>query len=370
MAKWKLSTKRRASSAEQHRRCGGGVEVTQTLPEMRFCFLPDERDDSQQRARCGIHLDCALHGGVAPRSTVDPQGGPAAGTASWKGQPNARHRTRCAQANVDHGTSARKTPPVPDTSAGDIKRRLSKEPSSVLLAEEANKDFDEAHAKGTANVFHKLSTADEARRKRSFECYLCGSDKHFSRACPHIADKRTNCSQKGHVQRCCRGNKKLQEAWTAFKVGAGDVTIKTYTGEIVQPCGAFKAAVWYKDQARGLPFYVVDNGGPALLGRERLETFCFGLGRISAVYASCVTIRTVVQASGTTPRGLKALLDKYSTVLDDALGKIEAESSALRHGVSSSSWVPLISACLAEKGVFLSMFAGSSSASFDTRQAG
>ncbi|KAH6924771.1 hypothetical protein HPB50_024197 [Hyalomma asiaticum] len=49
--------------------------------------------------------------------------------------------------------------------------------------------------------------------------------------------------------------------------------LKTYTGEVVQPCGVFKAEVRYKGQVGDLPLYVIDYGAPALLGGECLETF-------------------------------------------------------------------------------------------------
>lgn len=195
----------------------------------------------------------------------------------------------------------------------------------ALALEEAKKNVEEALAKEAAEELHKMSTEGETKMKRSLECYRCSSDKHFSRACPHIAGKGVSCGKKGHLQCACRapkqkpassgkwvrtlqsdamGNVQMLSQRTrrpitveihgvplCMELDAGAtisvisrpqfkklrpplkqeptaLRLRTYTGEIVQPCGIFKAAVRYNDQVGDLPLYVVDYGEPALLGRE------------------------------------------------------------------------------------------------------
>ncbi|XP_050046579.2 uncharacterized protein [Dermacentor andersoni] len=211
---------------------------------------------------------------------------------------------------------------------------------------------------------------------RFFECYRCGSDKHFSRACPHIADKCTNCGKKGDIQRACRGSKQkpassgkwvrtLQSEDTGnvqmlsqrtrrpitveveiqgvplrmvldtgatvsvtsrqlfkklrppSKLEPTALRLKTYTG-VVQPCGVINAAVRYKDQVGDLPLYVVDYGGPALLGREWLEIFRLDWGEICGLHKLCNDSHPDASQEDHGPR-LRALLDKYSTILTTPL---------------------------------------------------
>ncbi|XP_072142222.1 uncharacterized protein [Dermacentor andersoni] len=250
----------------------------------------------------------------------------------------------------------------------------------ALALEEAKKNVEEAHAKEAADELHKMGTEGETKRKRFFECYRCGSDSHFSRACPHIADKCTKCGKKGHIQPACRGPKQkpassgklvrtLQSDDTGnvqmlsqrtrhpitveveiqgvplrmeldtgatvsvisrqqfkklrppSKLEPTALRLKTYTGE-VQPCGGFNAAVRYKDQVGDLPLCVVYYGGPALLGREWLETFLLDWDEICGLHKLCNDSHADASQEdhGTRQR---ALLDKYNTIIDDILDKIE-----------------------------------------------
>ncbi|XP_072145374.1 uncharacterized protein [Dermacentor andersoni] len=99
------------------------------------------------------------------------------------------------------------------------------------------------------------------------------------------------------------------------------VRLKTYT-EVVQPCGVFNVAVRYKDQVGDLPLCVVDYGAPALLGREWLETFRLDWDEICGLHKLCNDSHPDASQEdhGTRQR---ALLDIYSTIFDDTLGKIE-----------------------------------------------
>ncbi|XP_040065679.1 uncharacterized protein LOC120839450 isoform X1 [Ixodes scapularis] len=231
-----------------------------------------------------------------------------------------------------------------------------------------------------------MSTEDSAKRKQSFECYRCGSDKHFARACPHIADKCMNCGKKGHVQRACRSAKKktvggkkwvrtlqsddtfnvkmlspqsrrpitvdveVQGTSLSMELDTGatvsiipkqqfkkfqpplkleptELRLKTYTGEVVQPCGFVKASVRYKGQEDVLPLYVVDHNGPPLLGREWLTRLRLDWDNICGVHKLSDSHRS--DASKKYEARLKELQAKYSRIFDGTLGKIEG---AAPHG--------------------------------------
>ncbi|XP_075539132.1 uncharacterized protein LOC142573380 [Dermacentor variabilis] len=109
--------------------------------------------------------------------------------------------------------------------------------------------------------------------------------------------------------------------------------LETYTGEVVQPCGVFSAAVRYEHQVGDLPLYVVDYGGPALLGREWLETFRLDWDEICGLHKLCDDSHPDARQKDHGTR-LRALLDKYSTIFDDTLGKLEAEAP---HGSTQPS---------------------------------
>ncbi|XP_075539112.1 uncharacterized protein LOC142573340 [Dermacentor variabilis] len=51
-----------------------------------------------------------------------------------------------------------------------------------------------------------------------------------------------------------------------------DVTLRTYTGALVRPCGVAVVNVQYSGRTAQLPLYLVDQAGPPLLGREWLHT--------------------------------------------------------------------------------------------------
>ncbi|XP_075554179.1 uncharacterized protein LOC142587182 [Dermacentor variabilis] len=51
-----------------------------------------------------------------------------------------------------------------------------------------------------------------------------------------------------------------------------DVTLRTYTGALVRPCGVAVVNVQHSGRTAQLPLYLVDQAGPPLLGREWLHT--------------------------------------------------------------------------------------------------
>lgn len=102
--------------------------------------------------------------------------------------------------------------------------------------------------------------------------------------------------------------------------------LRTYTGET--PCAVFKAAVQCKDQVADFPLYVVDYGGPALLGREWLETFRLDWDEISGLHKLCNDSHPAARKEDRATR-LRGLLDKYSTIFEGTFGKIEGEQATV-----------------------------------------
>ncbi|XP_076840966.1 uncharacterized protein LOC143485419 [Brachyhypopomus gauderio] len=63
-----------------------------------------------------------------------------------------------------------------------------------------------------------------------------------------------------------------RESFADVLLGASNVTLKTYTGQAIPVRGQFVAKVTYGDQTVDLPLIVVKGNGPALCGRNWLES--------------------------------------------------------------------------------------------------
>ena len=63
-----------------------------------------------------------------------------------------------------------------------------------------------------------------------------------------------------------------KESFADVPLGGSNVTLKTYTGQVIPVRGQFVAKVTYGDQTADLPLIVVKGNGPALCGRNWLES--------------------------------------------------------------------------------------------------
>lgn len=55
------------------------------------------------------------------------------------------------------------------------------------------------------------------------------------------------------------------------KLKTADITLRTYSGEHIKPVGYIDVQVEYGGTKQTLPLYIVEKGGPALLGRNWLR---------------------------------------------------------------------------------------------------
>ncbi len=83
-----------------------------------------------------------------------------------------------------------------------------------------------------------------------------------------------------------------------------NVTLKTYTGEIVSVKGIIEVAVELNMQKRKLPLYVIEGNHPALLGRTWLEKIKLNWQEVHLVSANAK---------------LQGILNKYLDVISDGL---------------------------------------------------
>ena len=89
-----------------------------------------------------------------------------------------------------------------------------------------------------------------------------------------------------------------------------DLTLKTYTGELVRPCGVGEVEVVYQDQKRGsMPITVVEGNVPNLLGRDWLGQLKLQWGEALPIAACSPQAEGVLswpnaRFGGTIPGGL------------------------------------------------------------------
>ena len=93
------------------------------------------------------------------------------------------------------------------------------------------------------------------------------------------------------------------------------VKLQTYTGETVTPVGLIEVNVSYNKQHYTGKLYIVEGGGPPLLGRD-------WLAHIKLDWPNLLAISTV-QPSTTTEEKLKSLLDEYPDLFSDEIGELK-----------------------------------------------
>lgn len=83
--------------------------------------------------------------------------------------------------------------------------------------------------------------------------------------------------------------------------------LKAYTGEKIEPEGMLNVEVKYKEETHQLNLYVVKTQGPALLGRDWLQSITLDWKAIKA-------LSTGTSSSKGSPSRLQEILDKYTVL--------------------------------------------------------
>ncbi|XP_070397463.1 uncharacterized protein [Dermacentor albipictus] len=223
----------------------------------------------------------------------------------------------------------------------DNKLTFQKAVERALATEAAKKSVAEVHAsESSVSDVHKVGAVGKTDKTQG-NCYRCGSAKHASRLCPHVAAICFKCDKKGHIQRMCQANKRttkgarrnamkglspvqasvsvkgivspgtepikisvkvqgvplemkldtgatvsvmsldqFRQMFPSIKVVPTTLKLRTFDGAIIQPVGVAHVAVQYGEQRAQLPFYVTREKGPPLLGRQWLQAIRLDWSRI------------------------------------------------------------------------------------------
>ena len=95
-------------------------------------------------------------------------------------------------------------------------------------------------------------------------------------------------------------------------------TIKTYTGEVIQPIGVMETGVEYNNKKEKLPLVILEGNGPSLLGRNWLNILMADWNHIFGVNNLNNSKQATVQS-----KLLDAILNKYGEVFEDKTGTLK-----------------------------------------------
>lgn len=97
----------------------------------------------------------------------------------------------------------------------------------------------------------------------------------------------------------------------------GNIKISGYTGEPIRSLGHFVTSLEYeKKLCSNFKFFVIEKGGPILLGRDFLKEFNLKLSKVNLIQNTTIN--------------LKVLETKYKKIFDNELGKYLPEKFKIR----------------------------------------
>ncbi|XP_078253747.1 ER membrane protein complex subunit 2 isoform X1 [Rhinoraja longicauda] len=114
----------------------------------------------------------------------------------------------------------------------------------------------------------------------------------------------------------------FQTTFLKQPLGLAEVTLKTYTGEVIPELGQFEATVKYESQSEQLPMIVVKGAGPALCGRNWLKKLTLNWKEIK--HASDKSYQEDIKHIKEMPHltSIQDVLELHAEVFKDELGTL------------------------------------------------
>ncbi|XP_062606687.1 uncharacterized protein K02A2.6-like [Saccostrea cucullata] len=240
------------------------------------------------------------------------------------------------------------------------------------------------HSAGTGVRSPQPNMPKVKRGTNSKKCFRCNSTAHDQSQCYYKDKQCYNCSKIGHCKKACRKTKEVYNVdWSENLIGSLDVNsvekthsgaivvntnidgvdvdmeldtgaavsvmskkkfceyfpgriknlpesnmcLKTYTGEILKPCGVARVNVSHNNQKKDLDLYVMQKAGPTLFGREWLQQISLDWPSIKSM--SCVTDKISDTCSDNVKADLKHMLEKHRSVFQSDIGTVKGIEATL-----------------------------------------
>ncbi|KAL0821769.1 hypothetical protein ABMA28_005190 [Loxostege sticticalis] len=215
---------------------------------------------------------------------------------------------------------------------------------------------------GTGDTVFKIANKSKANGRFSEKCSVCGKKNHKASECRFASYKCNKCNVKGHLRKMCKqvnfvklgeesegeddgmffnirsydgapmtqtvsingidlnfeidsgssvtaiSNKTYKSLFNSVPLSHCKRNLISYTGSEIKSSGVVRLPVTYSGVTKTLDVYVIDNGGPPLLGRDFISLFNLELTPINFCKSSFEDCE------------LQALLGQYSEVFSDHLG--------------------------------------------------
>jgi hypothetical protein len=112
----------------------------------------------------------------------------------------------------------------------------------------------------------------------------------------------------------CISRETYYNQFSSYPLSQNYTKLKSYTGHAINPLGYINVKICYKGMLKPIKLYVVEGGGPPLLGRDWLESFKIGFQSINAI---------------SNPSEVERVISKFPKVFSGKLGRYKHSKISL-----------------------------------------
>ncbi|MGH0157174.1 UNVERIFIED_CONTAM: hypothetical protein FKN15_033151 [Acipenser sinensis] len=147
-------------------------------------------------------------------------------------------------------------------------------------------------------------------------CNINGGDKNAIWLTPEINGKPVKMELDTGSAVSVMSQLKWKKHFKDIKLHKTTLSLKTYTGERINPLGVTPVTVSYNNQECVLDLYVVQKGGPALWGRDWLR-------KLKVDWKSIHSLRVSQPTTQSTEAKLSKILEQAAPVFQDGIGTLK-----------------------------------------------
>ena len=125
-------------------------------------------------------------------------------------------------------------------------------------------------------------------------------------------------------------NKFYSKNFSSVELENVETKLSDYVGNIIEPLGQIHGQVSYNDKIYKLPFLVVKNGGPPLIGRNGFNILNLSIEKVTNFDQMNFVEQKIDFSNMNCPTDVKNILNKYSEVFSPGLGTYSQGQVKLR----------------------------------------